>query len=163
MPTCRVCGKAASATPLYAKGHYCQAHFRRLLYRRVRKDLRRQGFIPAKTCRVVDDGTSKAALVKEVIGVLFKDAVRFVEHDAQQLLLACCLEEDVSERFSLFLRKESMRVEGFRPLRTLCVSDLEALMPHCALRRDDLLHPLLRDLEKVQPSALFAASRMLKG
>ena len=162
---CTVCGSPAEVDPSYNGYAYCLKHFRRLIVKRVRRDLRHQSFDPSRAYVFKDDGSVLATLT---IGILRDIFGPHLDIDTDSgvtpgvgVILPTCLEDDVSARFRRFLEGSSVDLPGIRPLRTVGVEDVNALSGS-SLGRSSVAHQLLLDLEMAQPGTFFSMQKVFR-
>ncbi|MFP4524306.1 MAG: hypothetical protein ACLFO2_03270 [Candidatus Woesearchaeota archaeon] len=164
--SCTVCGASGTVDPSYNGYAYCHKHFRQLVIRRVRRDLRNNRPLDLKKPYAFrDDGSSLARLTKEILRDIFGPHLEL--HDdsgvasGEDVIIPSCLEADVSERFERYLAGESLSLPGIRPLRSVSVEDVNALAGS-SLEKSSYAHPLLLELDRIQPGAFFAMSNVFK-
>ena len=166
MASCTVCGAPAAVDPSYNGYAYCHKHFRQLVIRRVRRDLRNSQLLDLKKPYAFrDDDSVLAVLTRGVLQDIFGPHLELesvpdvVPGDG--VMLPSCLEADVSERFERYLAGEPLSLPGVRPLRSVSVEDVNALAGS-SVRKQSYAHPLLLELERAQPGAFFAMSNVFK-
>lgn len=152
--------------PSYSGYGYCQEHFRGLVERRVRKDLRtHQPLDIDREYVLLDDGSPLVGLCESLLKSIFGGRLRLRRESSvvpgEGVIVPSCLEMDASALYEGFLRGDAS-LRGIRPLRTLMVEDIEALIGDCGLSCK-AAHPLLASLESSQPGTFFGVLRSLDG
>jgi len=156
---CAVCGRAASVVLSYTKRAYCRAHFRNVVIKRLRKDLRHQGFDSGAAYRMLEPDTPLAVIAQDLVCAAFGRDIVFSDADGIDVL-PWCLEQDVDDRFRRFLAKEPLTGGPIRVLRSLTLEELSFFGDIGGLAVS--LHPLVDRLEKKQSGTLFAFARSLE-
>jgi len=160
---CAVCKKKASISPSYTKASYCAKHFRELIEKRVRKDLRILKAINIKIPYYFEeDGSPLSTLTKGLLKSIFEDRLQYTDnHDLplEQHIFPLCLEQCVADQFQDFLGQGDLGVQGVYPLRSVSLEDVQLLLPEedfSMLKTDEFF----KDLEKKQSGASFAMTNV---
>lgn len=160
---CRVCGKQADVRLKGSAAAYCEAHFRSIIVRRIRKECKQ---LPrGQNILLFDDRSLLVEVTEKALRLCCgKDKIieRTTNPADQYMVVPSCLELDASLLFSAFIGLKAPLLEGIRPLRSVSLEELAALCPDAQLPTiEEVAHPLLCALEKAQPGTFFATSSSL--
>lgn len=162
---CVVCKKKASISPSYTSAVYCQEHFRALIEKRVRKDLRISKAINVKLPYFFEEDYSPlSTLTKDLLSSIFEG--RLLLSDNRELPLSqhifpFCLEQYVSDQFTAFLDAHPLGKEGVYPLKSIALEDVKYLVSNEIVFTSDT-NDLLFALEKKQSGSAFAMANVFE-